>query len=527
MCKVEVHEKSFNRAPGIILFIGACSFALGGCRTRLDERTLVTAARTETSCKVSSSSNVKADLLFMVDNSGSMDAMQAELRTRFPQFLEVFHELAQQGTLVDLHIGVVTSDYGAGKTGSGGGQCSPSPGGQQGRLQAIGQFAPAGCKAPLGANFIRYISAMQGDGPNNLPPGQTLDQTFSCMASVGARGCGYEHQLESVHAALTKSLPENEGFLRDDALLVVVFVTNEDDCSAPPETDLFDDNIARYGQRFSFRCTRYGILCGQPPVFAPYADSGGSLSMCQSAPDPMDQGPGRIFDISRYTDLFTKPKAQGGIKVDPSDILLAAIDAPAEPFSVVLADPHSGLHTGMPYTLCAKENETSNPPCVPVLQHSCQNMVDGAFFGDPAVRLNTVVATVPNHSIASICDTDYTPALQKVARLIISQSGPCCISDALPSDPRAPQDPTQFVADCDVEQVTLNEDGTKSSLTLPRCAEGVSAPCWSVLKKDQCAGLGPQNLGVTVVRPDGVVPPHTSVHASCLSRIDQKTTSTY
>src|SRR5206468_5214964 len=81
----------------------------------------------------------KVDILFMVDNSNSMDAMQAELRKKFPQFFQVFSKLAQEGTLADLQIGVVTSDFGAGATGAPG--CMPSPGGQQGKLQGIGAVA--------------------------------------------------------------------------------------------------------------------------------------------------------------------------------------------------------------------------------------------------------------------------------------------------------------------------------------------------------------------------------------------------
>ncbi|MCU1278936.1 MAG: hypothetical protein JWM53_2482, partial [bacterium] len=61
--------------------------------------------------------------------------------------------------------------------------------------------------------------------------GQTLEQTFTCMAAVGSRGCGFEHPLESVYAALTNRV-ENAGSLRDDALWAVVFVINEDDGAA-------------------------------------------------------------------------------------------------------------------------------------------------------------------------------------------------------------------------------------------------------------------------------------------------------
>ena len=34
--------------------------------------------------------------------------------------------------------------------------------------------------------------------------------------------------------------PANEGFLRPDAFLAIVAMTNEDDCSAPPDSDLFE-----------------------------------------------------------------------------------------------------------------------------------------------------------------------------------------------------------------------------------------------------------------------------------------------
>ena len=46
-----------------------------------------------------------------------------------------------------------------------------------------------------------------------------------------AVGCGIEGTLEVLRRALDGRHPENAGFLRDDALLLVVFVTNEDDNS--------------------------------------------------------------------------------------------------------------------------------------------------------------------------------------------------------------------------------------------------------------------------------------------------------
>ena len=148
--------------------------------------------------QVSLSSGGAVDILFMVDNSSSMDAMSAELRARFATFLQPFEALAAKGISADLHIGVVTSDYGAGKVRAVG--CDPTPGGQKGMLQAIGQAAPKNCLAPIGHNFISYDFASPAHA--NLPGGQDLATTFACMAAVGSNGCGYEMPLESVYAAL-------------------------------------------------------------------------------------------------------------------------------------------------------------------------------------------------------------------------------------------------------------------------------------------------------------------------------------
>ena len=99
----------------------------------------------------------KVDILFMLDNSNSMDAMQLELRNRFGQFFKPFQDLAEKGVYADLHIGVVSSDYGAGNTGAPG--CTPSGlsgGGDQGKLIGLGKKAGAQCQKPKGSNFIEY-----------------------------------------------------------------------------------------------------------------------------------------------------------------------------------------------------------------------------------------------------------------------------------------------------------------------------------------------------------------------------------
>jgi hypothetical protein len=497
----------------------------------------------QTPIRVAQNLKNQVDILFMIDNSNSMSAMQDELKNRFPQFFKVFSDLATQGTLTDLHIGVVTSDYGAGATGAPG--CSISPGGQQGKLQGIGAAPPAGCIKPLNANFIQYQFAAGGmDGPNNLPKdatgkiSQDLIKTFTCMASVGATGCGFEHQMESVYAALHGNPtppPENMGFLRDGALLVVVFVTNEDDSSAPPTTDMFDKmKTAEYGFEDSYRQTRFGVVCCPPGMssctpdqlqLTPYGDSMGPLAQCQSAPNPDDGmgnflGPGREYDISRYINFFKNPISQGGVKANPFDVILAAVDAPDPALSgqvqIILSNP--GTAGGTPYGICPALNEQSNPPCVPVLQHSCQNVAQPVFFGDPAVRLNTVVRAVKNNSISSICDNDYTNALKLLANLIVSQLGLGCIPSALPRDPNG-----NLITDCVVEDVTVNTDGTTTTTEIAQCdAMTPTFPCWKIEMKDKCAPTAPNGspdgVGVTIDRNGMMAAPNTTAQVFCATQ---------
>jgi hypothetical protein len=446
----------------------------------------------------------KVDILFMVDNSISMEAMAQELRNRFGQFFTVFNNLAATGTYADLHIGVVTSDYGAGQ---GTGICNDFGGGQQGLLQLLGSDASAGCQPVQGSvNYITYNFAP--GGANNLPSGQDLVQTFTCMASVGTRGCGYEHPLESVRAALLN--PANGDFVRPDALLAVVFLTNEDDCSAPPDSDLFRAGTeAQYGYPSSYRCTRFGLTCnGQLP------SSQGTSNPIMCNPGGLATG-GELYDVVRYIDFFTLPRAMGGIKDRPADdVLLVGIDPVSEgiggsggvsPIEVLLSDPATPL--GQPYVPCNAFDPDASPACVPVVQHACQNSTNPEFFGDPAVRLNAVINAVPLHNITSICADDYTPALQGISQRVATQLATGCLTSAL----AAPSNP-----DCTVEDVTESEGQAPQVVPLARCDANETPPCWKLEAKVACQRYSPASLALTVVRGSSPLP-STTTRISCVT----------
>ncbi|NOY90723.1 MAG: hypothetical protein GXP55_05885, partial [Deltaproteobacteria bacterium] len=219
----------------------------------------------------------KVDLLLMVDNSRSMLEEQASLAMAFPELIRALSLGDSNGDgepdftpLTDMHVGVVTSDMGtAGFTVP---TCDVSVGGDDGIMRTT--YGGPSC--------------VTGD-----PPFLTFNGTgisgfgtdFACVAGVGTDGCGLEQQLEAALKALTPSSSgvffvgdgpghgdrENAGFLRDDSVLVVLVVTDEEDCSvAVPQ--FFSSTTGPYrGVGANIRCTQDWTEAGAPDPLQPIA----------------------------------------------------------------------------------------------------------------------------------------------------------------------------------------------------------------------------------------------------------------
>jgi hypothetical protein len=128
---------------------------------------------------------------------------------------------------------------------------------------------------------MRFLESL-GNGTMNDFAGD-MTQVLACLVQVGETGCPFSHALQAGRVALYESItPGNRGFLRDDALLVVVLVADGDDCSAATDTKLFIDDQAHPGQQPTLRCALEGHVCGgQPP---PAVDGfQAPLTSCQAA----------------------------------------------------------------------------------------------------------------------------------------------------------------------------------------------------------------------------------------------------
>ena len=160
------------------------AIALVGCKS---ERDLFEQRNTDTWAQAPSN---EVDILWVVDNSGSMADEQDILAQGFASF-----SYGLEDTEADFHLGVITTSFDNGD--------------------------------PLAGVLV-------GD-----PPYLTQDDDFEPMFServrVGVDGSDKEKGLQAATFALNPVMTfdggPNEGFVRPEAQLVVVFVSDEEDCS--------------------------------------------------------------------------------------------------------------------------------------------------------------------------------------------------------------------------------------------------------------------------------------------------------
>lgn len=190
----------------------------------------------------------RTDLLFVIDDSGSMAGEQAELAANLSEFIDTL--LTTSAAALDLHVGVtntsVTNYSGNPDTyglAAGGDPFRGVPGTPYpaGAIVAIEQD-PNGVGTAghflWGRQYDPANLTSTWGGLRMLSSGPTLAQDFKANVLQGKWGAGKEQPLRAMRLAVEKMAvgQVNAGFRRPGARLAVVFITDEDDCSesAPP-----------------------------------------------------------------------------------------------------------------------------------------------------------------------------------------------------------------------------------------------------------------------------------------------------
>jgi hypothetical protein len=396
----------------------------------------------------------KVDIVFVVDNSGSMSQEQGNLTRNFQTFM---NELNVPGA--DLQIAVVSSDLGGGagsaQTGcnTGGGDkgvfCTTRSGGQGGGMQ-VDKCAQCAVDTS-GGRFLRTVNPnFQG----------TIANTFTCMATLGTNGCGFEHSI----GALVKSLtaPENGAFVRDDAYLAFVVITDEDDCSAPADSDLFSAAVP--GQDWSLRCALEAHTCGGAHNDGTMNVDRG-LSECQAASD------GKLVALKELQEQVLN------VKNDPDQIIAAGIFG----WPLPNQEPNARYQIRGPNNNGGGGDRGMRPIC---------ESRNGE--ATPAFRVKSFVESFPNHSTYSICQDEFSEAMRRIGEKIKVVLGSPCI-DAMLVD--AKPETRDLDPDCAVVERRPRGGGDYEEVILSRCQAGDTKPCWQI-NPDQTCSVSKYNLQI-------------------------------
>jgi hypothetical protein len=472
----------------------SCALAFAGCTTHPIEKP-ESQGQSETPVLIDLTLERNVDLLFVIDNSNSMIEEQERLREQFVELMLALDKF--QGGFPNAHVGVISSDLGAGSNGA---ACN-TPGGDNGCLQTMTVGA---CDGPSG-KFIA-ITNDEGTLSGNIPDVSTpirdgqgvitgcndsagadgvLDAcdiagSFSCVANLGTQGCGFEQHLESAYRALSDmnqgELACNGGFLRENALLAVVVLADEDDCSAT-DNRLFTGDPS-LGPLESYRCFEFGTQCNEEIT----RTIGATYTGCEPREEADCPWPGGCYlrPISSYVDFFSTLKP-------PGKFIYAAIAGPWQPNDAVFIESEDGD---------------------PDVASSCNG-----GSAAPGIRLRALADALGEDGLyapdlnASVCSASYLPALEELELRIHERLRPACLPSPL-TDANGDLIESPSEAICTVDEVTALGTPEEEHDDLPMCvfetprsdslcpaldeSAGIveNFPCWMLCDSSQLGEFG-------------------------------------
>jgi hypothetical protein len=334
------------------------------------------------------------DVLFVIDNSGSMGEEQQNLAANFASFLNV---LERDEVGANYRIGITTTDNGnpicQGTTPEGGNLVFSSCRSRLGEFTFTGAAgevdAQSACTDFCGIESIDTLPTVTAfdseaksrpwievlEGTTNLPAGLDTLTAFQCLSPQGIGGCGFESPLESMYKALLRSAESGdraEGFLRDDAVLAIVFLTDEVDCSHNNDQN---DAFLPSGNRVfwsvpdaesptSAVCWNAGVECtGSSPYGTcrsiDYDVEGNPLYADSAAEEAV------LRPVQRYVEFVAKIEEQKQLIHPTQGVLVAAISGVPQGYAEGTAEiEYRDSPAGTPYDPYFQENFGIGPGCM-------------------------------------------------------------------------------------------------------------------------------------------------------------------
>jgi hypothetical protein len=421
---------------GLVAIAPACTWSPQYCEgdwAAVTEEEEPAKTRAQVVAQVLPAESTAVDMLFVIDDSLSMTDEQDQLGIWSS---ELFDVLSPSGALPDLHIAVTSSSVAI----SGIKQCETG-----GSLHVGGAVLQQG----------RYLRDVAGPAGRERNYSGTLTETFAKMARVGDSGCGFEQPFKAARLALSGYATGGEGFLRDDALLLVVFVTDEDDCSAVDSTlfsDSYADACSELGAITSYRCFEHGVRC---------YDGKGSRVFGERRNCRPDESSAYVDSVSDFAE-FLKTRKQ-----NPAQVVVAGI-------------------YGKPNQVTVIPDERVTTFSTPRLANVCGTGGKEGSGATPAIRMNALMAEFGGRaSQSSICERELSWAMRNaglVTRAAATRSH--CLRGALSDVDTAA---AGIQPACRVLVTSVSGSAVETRIEVPPCDRADGEGCFTVEVDPACA----------------------------------------
>ena len=423
--------------------------------------------------------NKDVDILFVIDNSGSMAEEQQRVAENFAAFINV---LEAEDVGANYRIGITTTDAGNPRCPS----TTPENGNlvlssclnriDDGQFTSMDTDYSAACTANCDLrdedlSIIPTTTELDKEkaprkwiekinGVSNVMGTDSMVKAFQCYGPQGVAGCGFESHLESMYkglaAAKSSKNKNNFGFLRAAAILSIVIITDEADCSA---------NTVDFGEIFttnkvfwydpatdvapsSSMCWKAGVACeGSAPNWTTCRAENYDVTGAPGASDDESV----LFPVDKYVAFVTELEKAKQV-FDPDQQVLVSLIA-----GVPIG--YESFDAEIPYV--------DSPDLAPGGYQSLFGIGPGCIVGPANMPTATAVPPVREREFAeafnvddelgrnlySICDDDYSAALADIADKIRDQIKPACMPNCV-GDTK-PETPDVLDANCQLYEENL------------------------------------------------------------------------
>lgn len=387
------------------------------------------------------------DVVFVVDNSRTMGPDQLKLASAVDALMDRLEEVQiEEDLYFDLNLMVTTTDLGnplctpfepPGYEPAQGAPVWSSCTSRLGEFTALGGSPtfPEACTevCPVGVEpddpFIHVV------GPQDNVPGGSAREALRCLLPQGLVGCGYESTLEAMLQALDPAAPWNTRaapFLRQEADLALVLLTDESDCSIADFSVMMDasyhnaDPNTGMTAPSSALCWNAGVTCTGPDAMGVYED-------CSPTAGPPLHGVDRY--VQYLVDELTNDRGKDVSMVAITGVPEVATHSerpPYEPTQGGVEDlvVHEWVDSPWPTGDILPEEwdlgiDAADKTFMLGIGPGCTGMdgVGGHSQGQPPIRIQAVCEALdapgsPRCCMESVCGLDYADAMRCLSGML-------------------------------------------------------------------------------------------------------------